>query len=88
MKHVHFSTKWLVVSLCFSAIPAMAYIDPGLGGFIWQGFVAVSVGVIFHILRFLRVMKKDKNETTVTPTTQEENLIHECDPPTEEKRAA
>ncbi len=66
----------------------MAYIDPGLGGFIWQGFVAVSVGVIFHILRFLRVMKKDKNETAVTPTTQEENLIHECDHPTEEKRAA
>ena len=44
--------------------PAMAYIDPGSGLFVFQSISSIGVGVLFFMRRRLRsLFRRSKNET-------------------------
>ena len=66
MKKMSAEQRMWVLFLLISAVPSYGYIDPGIGAFLWQGFIAVGLGVVFHVLRFLGVMKKKKTEIDAT----------------------
>lgn len=80
--------KVLLLILVFSASPCFAYIDPGMGGFIWQSVIAISAGALFHLAQFLKSFKKKKLEaaTKAAPITTEVKDSHGSD--NEEVRTA
>ena len=47
-------------------IPCFAYIDPGVGGFLWQGFIAVTMGVAFQIYQFFKGKKETHGSDSIT----------------------
>lgn len=59
----------LLLLLVVSA-PAFGYIDPGVGGFLWQGFIALMVGVGFQIMQFFRKKPKEAHGSDTTPPTE------------------
>lgn len=58
--------KVLTLILVFSAIPCFGYIDPGMGAFLWQTIIAISVGAVFHVMRLLKFVSKKTSEEAPT----------------------
>lgn len=55
----------LVLLLVLSS-PCFAYIDPGVGGFLWQGFIAMTLGIGFQIYQFFRGKKETHGSDSTT----------------------
>jgi len=51
----------IVLLVVFFPATAHAYIDPGTGALIWQAFLVILVGLLFHfrrlVSRFIRVVR-------------------------------
>lgn len=55
------TSMYFLALAAFFCIPAQAYVDPGTGGLLLQGLIAISVGIVFHVLRFFGIVKPKKS---------------------------
>jgi len=64
-----------ILSLLFTPLPALAYLDPGTGSALIQGLIAaiaaigVSIKLFWH--RLVALFSGRKNEETVSPETRD-----------------
>lgn len=71
--------KVLFLLLVFSATPSFAYIDPGMGAFIWQSIIAVAVGVVYQVLKVFRLGRKSTASTKPALQTVTKKESHGSD---------